>query len=67
MLKLIRQRLVPAIAAWLLFGVSYAHAQEQQMLVRISEIQVHAEHLAQYKAILTEEAEASVRLEMKAR
>ncbi|QBI05240.1 antibiotic biosynthesis monooxygenase [Pseudoduganella albidiflava] len=33
------------------------------MMVRISEIEVHAEHLAQYKAILAEEAEASVRLE----
>ncbi|QCP14921.1 antibiotic biosynthesis monooxygenase [Pseudoduganella umbonata] len=33
------------------------------MIVRISEIQVHAQHLEQYKAILQEEAEASVRLE----
>jgi 4-carboxymuconolactone decarboxylase len=33
------------------------------MLVRISEIQIAAEHLAEYKAILKEEAEASVRLE----
>ena len=61
--KLIRQFLVLAIPAWLLFSFSPAHAQEQQMMVRISEIQVHAEHLDQYKAILKEEAEASVRLE----
>ena len=33
------------------------------MLVRISEIQIAPEHLAEYKAILKEEAEASVRLE----
>jgi quinol monooxygenase YgiN len=33
------------------------------MLVRIAEIEVVAEHLKEYKAILKEEAEASVRLE----
>jgi quinol monooxygenase YgiN len=33
------------------------------MLVRISEIEIHADHLEEYKAILKEEAEASVRLE----
>ena len=33
------------------------------MLVRISEIQIHLEHLDEYNAILKEEAEASVRLE----
>jgi len=33
------------------------------MIVRISEIQIAPEHLAEYKAILKEEAEASVRLE----
>ena len=38
-------------------------AQEQGMLVRISEIQVDAEYLQEYTAILREEAEASVRLE----
>jgi quinol monooxygenase YgiN len=59
----VRQFLVLAIPAWLLFNFSLAHAQEQQMIVRISEIQVHAEHLERYKAILKEEAEASVRLE----
>jgi len=45
----------------LLFFAGSAHAQ--QPLVRISEIEVHAEHLEAYKAILLEEAEASVRLE----
>jgi quinol monooxygenase YgiN len=38
-------------------------AQEQGMLVRISEIQVDADYLQEYTAILKEEAEASVRLE----
>ncbi len=33
------------------------------MLVRISEIEIDADHLEEYKAILREEAEASVRLE----
>ncbi|GJI87613.1 putative quinol monooxygenase [Duganella hordei] len=33
------------------------------MMVRISEIQVAANHLQQYKTILAEEAEASLRLE----
>ncbi|MUI12324.1 antibiotic biosynthesis monooxygenase [Massilia dura] len=33
------------------------------MMVRISEIQIHAEYLERYKEILVEEAEASIRLE----
>jgi quinol monooxygenase YgiN len=44
-------------------NLNLAFAQEQQMIVRMSEIQVNANHLEQYKAILQEEAEASVRLE----
>lgn len=38
------------------------HAQ-QEMIVRISEIEIHPEHLEEYKTILKHEAEASVRLE----
>jgi len=38
-------------------------AMSKEMLVRISEIEVHPNLLEQYKAILKEEAEASVRLE----
>ncbi len=34
-----------------------------EMMVRISEIEIHPDDLAQYKAILQEEAQASVRLE----
>jgi quinol monooxygenase YgiN len=54
-----------ALAALTLLSINLnvAFAQEQQMIVRISEIQVNANHLGQYKAILQEEAEASVRLE----
>lgn len=44
-------------------NLNVAFAREQQMMVRISEIQVDANHLEQYKAILQEEVEASVRLE----
>lgn len=51
------------VVALLLTGSNVVSAQEQQMMVRISEIQVDAKHLEQYKAILSEEAEASVRLE----
>jgi quinol monooxygenase YgiN len=40
-----------------------AQAQEMQMMIRMSEIEIHAKHLAQYKEILKEETEASVRLE----
>jgi quinol monooxygenase YgiN len=55
--------LAALVPAWLLFASSLAHAQGQAMMVRISEIEVHAQHLEAYKAILKEEAEASVRLE----
>jgi quinol monooxygenase YgiN len=37
--------------------------QRDEMLVRISEIEIHRDSLPVYKAILEEEAEASVRLE----
>jgi quinol monooxygenase YgiN len=40
-----------------------AHAQQQEMMVRISEIEIHSEYLEEYKTILKHEAEASVRLE----
>lgn len=51
------------ISTFLSINLNAAFAQEQQMMVRISEIQVSANYLEQYKAILQEEAEASVRLE----
>lgn len=52
-----------SLLALLLLSFNVVSAQEQQMMVRISEIQVDANHLEEYKAILKEEAEASVRLE----
>ena len=48
----------------LLFGTSKAAiAQDKEMLIRIAEIEVHAQYLKEYIPILVEEAEASVRLE----
>ena len=38
-------------------------AQEQELVIRISEIEVYSQYLEEYKAILKYEAEASVRLE----
>lgn len=40
-----------------------AFAQKNEMLIRISEIEIYPDSLPAYKAILKEEAEASVRLE----
>jgi quinol monooxygenase YgiN len=42
---------------------SEALAQDDGLLVRVAEIEVHARYLEEYRAALTEEAEASVRLE----
>jgi quinol monooxygenase YgiN len=59
-----KQKFAAFIVSMLLsVNLNLASAQEQQMIVRISEIQVNANNLEQYKAILHEEAEASVRLE----
>lgn len=58
-----RQFLALMIGICLMITLDHAHAQDQQMMVRISEIQVNEEHLDQYKALLNEEAEASLRLE----
>ena len=40
-----------------------ASAQQKKMMVRISEIEIDYHYLEEYKAILKEEAKASVRLE----
>lgn len=40
-----------------------AHAQQQETMVRISEIEIYPQHLEEYKTILKHEAEASVRIE----
>jgi quinol monooxygenase YgiN len=52
-----------AIPVCLSLRPGLAEAQEMQMMIRMSEIQIHTKHLAHYKEILKEEAEASVRLE----
>lgn len=51
------------ILIMLLVSHNAASAQEKEMMVRISEIEIDANYLEEYKAILKEEAEASVRLE----
>ena len=40
-----------------------ATAQKKEMMIRIAEIEIHVQNLEEYKAILREEAEASIRLE----
>jgi quinol monooxygenase YgiN len=47
----------------LLVACSAATAQEKDMIVRIADVQIRPNRLAEYNAILKEEAEASVRLE----
>lgn len=59
----IRKFFAVIATTFLLSGSNVGHAQEQGMMVRISEIEVDAKYLEQYKAIIKDEAEASVRLE----
>jgi len=47
----------------LLVSHNAASAQQKEMMFRISEIEINTQYLEEYKAILKEEAEASVRLE----
>lgn len=55
-------RVILAIA--MLFCMNnISYAQQQQTMVRISEIEIHPQHLEEYKTILKHEAEASVRAE----
>lgn len=49
-------------AVVLLFGPP-ASAQQNENIVRIAEIEIFPEYVTEYRAILKEEAEASVRLE----
>ena len=51
------------ILVFMLFSYTAASAQQKDMIVRISEIEIESDYLKEYKAILKEEAEASVRLE----
>ena len=59
-----QKKLVPIlILIMTLVGHNAASAQQKEMMVRISEIEIDSHYLEEYKAILKEEAEASVRLE----
>jgi quinol monooxygenase YgiN len=53
-----------SLVALIMLAISHAaFAQKSEMLVRISEIEIHKDSLPAYTAILKEEAAASVRLE----
>ncbi|MDZ8222383.1 MULTISPECIES: putative quinol monooxygenase [unclassified Nostoc] len=47
----------------MLVSCSAASTQQKEIMVRISEIEIDSNYLNEYKAILKEESEASVRLE----
>jgi quinol monooxygenase YgiN len=55
------KKLVPVLM--MLVACRAPSAQQTDMIVRISEIEIHPNRLAEYNAILKEEAEASIRLE----
>jgi quinol monooxygenase YgiN len=57
------ERYVCLVALIMLTIPHVAFAQKSEMLVRISEIEIHKDSLTSYNAILKEEAAASVRLE----
>lgn len=60
----LRWSLQTVLATLMLFCMSNnVHSQQAEIMIRISEIEVHPEHLERYKEILKVEAEASVRLE----
>jgi quinol monooxygenase YgiN len=58
-----RLKILMPVLMLLLVACSAAMAQPKDMIVRISEIEIHPNRLAEYNAILKAEAEASVRLE----
>jgi quinol monooxygenase YgiN len=56
--------LVPVLVlVTMLVTHSTASAQNKEIMIRISEIEIHSNFVEEYKGILKEEAEASVRLE----
>ena len=55
--------LIFLILTFIMVGYNTASAQHKEMMVRISEIDIDAVYLEEYKAILKEEANASVRRE----
>jgi quinol monooxygenase YgiN len=59
-----KQSLRAVLAIVMLFCMNnIARAQQQELMVRISEIEIHPQHLEEYKTILKHEAAASVKLE----
>ncbi len=60
-----KQNTVTTFLLLMLMAVSChtASAQQQKMMVRLSEIEIDPVHLDEYKAILAEESAASVKLE----
>jgi quinol monooxygenase YgiN len=49
--------------ALILFACSAVFAQKNDMMIRISEIEINSNYLEEYKSILTEESRESVKLE----
>jgi len=48
----------------LIFTCNMVSAQSENMMIRLSEIEIDSNYLKEYKAILQEESRASVRLEI---
>jgi quinol monooxygenase YgiN len=61
--KLFRYVIPVVVIATMVVAYGAASAGRGEMIVRISEIEILANHLEEYKGILKEEAQASVRLE----
>jgi quinol monooxygenase YgiN len=51
------------MVAFLMVWCNHVSAQQREMIIRISEIEIDPAFLGEYKSILKEEAAASVRLE----
>jgi quinol monooxygenase YgiN len=51
------------IVILILLSYNSAYAQQNSKMIRVSEIEIDANYLEEYKAILKEESRASVRLE----
>jgi quinol monooxygenase YgiN len=59
----LKQSLRSILTIAIFFCMNHTASAQQEMMVRISEIEIHPEHLDEYKTILKHEAAASVRLE----
>lgn len=58
-----KSKVVYLILISIIFTSNTMSAQEKDRMIRISEIEIYPEYLSKYKAILKEEAAASVKLE----